>query len=130
MEILTIVKEKRLKAVKTNTDFTTGNIVLFICCKTESTPTKYTIQIEPGYHILDPIVKEINHSLDPNVRLDGHSLVAIRPIRKGDEIKRNYYETEEVIIESFIDRETKEAVNTQNLYSFRNGTEEILFDYN
>jgi hypothetical protein len=115
-----IRKSKRLKQVHSTRDFFTGETVLFICCEESKIPTQHTIQLDVNYHVLDPIVKYIKHSFDPNVRVEGHSLVAIRKIREGDEIKRNYYETEEIIVKEFTDKETGEKVNTKNLYLFNN----------
>jgi|688.fasta_scaffold05503_15 hypothetical protein len=115
-----IIKNKRLKQVNSTRDFFVGETVLFICCEESKIPTQHTIQLDVNYHVLDPIVKYIKHSFDPNVRVEGHSLVATRRIREGEEIKRNYYETEEIIVKEFTDKETGEKVNTKNLYLFNN----------
>jgi hypothetical protein len=115
-----IIKNKRLKQVNSTRDFFAGETVLFICCEESKIPTQHTIQLDVNYHVLDPIVKYIKHSFDPNVRVEGHSLVATRRIREGEEIKRNYYETEEIIVKEFTDKETGEKVNTKNLYLFNN----------
>lgn len=125
---LEIRKNKKFKEVISNKIFNTGEVVLFICCEETSTPTQYTIQLDTNYHILDPIVKYIKHSFDPNVRVEGHSLIATRKIKVGDEIKRNYYETEEVIVKEFTDRETGEKINTKNLYNYKYGEDGLLFD--
>jgi flagella basal body P-ring formation protein FlgA len=125
-----IIKKDKLKVVISTKDFFVGETVLFICCEESKTPTQYTIQLDDNYHILDPIVKYIKHSFDPNVKVNGHSLIATRKIKAGDEIKRNYYETEEIIIKEFTDRETGERVNTKNLYLYNNKNTEdgLLFD--
>ena len=125
-----IIKNKRLKEVHSTKEFFTGETVLFICCEESKTPTQHTIQLDVNYHVLDPIVKHIKHSFDPNVKVVGHSLVATRKIRVGDEIKRNYYETEEIIVKEFTDKETGEKVNTKNLYLFNNKNidDGLLFD--
>lgn len=115
-----IIKNKRLKQIHSTRDFFAGETVLFICCEELKIPTPHTIQLDVNYHVLDPIVKYIKHSFDPNVTVDGHSLVATRRIREGEEIKRNYYETEEIIVKEFTDKETGEKVNTKNLYLFNN----------
>lgn len=125
---LEVVKNKRLKEVIANKEFIPGEVVLFICCEESKTPTKHTIQLDVNYHILDPIVKHIKHSFDPNVKVEGHSLIATRKIKIGDEIKRNFYETEEVIVKEFTDRETGEKVNTKNLYNYKYGEDGLLFD--
>lgn len=126
-----IRKNKRLKEVISLKEFAPGSTVLFICCEESKTPTQHTIQLDVNYHVLDPIVKYIKHSFDPNVKVVGHSLVATRRIKPGDEIKRNYYETEEIIVKEFTDRETGERVNTKNLYLYNNKESSIedLLDY-
>ena len=101
-----IIQKNRLKIVISNKDFFIGENVLCICCEESKVPTQYTIQLEDNYHVIDPIVKYIKHSFDPNVKVNGHYLVATRKIKVGDEIKRNYYDTEEVIVKEFTDIET------------------------
>lgn len=125
-----IIKNKRLKQVHSTKEFFAGETVLFICCEESRIPTQHTIQLDVNYHVLDPIVKYIKHSFDPNVKVEGHSLIAIRKIREGDEITRNYYETEEIIVKEFTDKETGEKVNTKNLYLYNNKHTEdgLLFD--
>jgi hypothetical protein len=125
---LEIIKNGKLNEVISQKDFNVGETVLFICCEEKSTPDKYTIQIDTNYHILDPIVKHINHSFDPNVKVEGHSLIALRKIKKGNAILRNYYDTEEIIIKEFTDRETGERVNTKNLYTYKYGEDGLLFN--
>lgn len=125
-----IIQKNRLKIVISNKDFFIGENVLFICCEESKVPTQYTIQLEDNYHVIDPIVKYIKHSFDPNVKVNGHYLVATRKIKVGDEIKRNYYDTEEVIVKEFTDIETGERVNTKNLYLYNNKNTDdgLLFD--
>jgi flagella basal body P-ring formation protein FlgA len=123
-----IVKKGKLKIVVSTKEFYAGETVLFICCEEHKTPTQYTIQLDDNYHILDPVVKEINHSFDPNVKVNGHSLVATRKIKAGDEVKRNYYETEEIIVKEFRDKETGDLINTKDLYNFKHGERIDYFD--
>jgi len=125
-----IIQKNRLKVVISDKDFFVGESILFICCEESKVPTQYTIQLEDNYHVIDPIVKYIKHSFDPNVKVNGHYLVASRKIKAGDEIKRNYYDTEEVIVKEFTDIETGERVNTKNLYLYNNKNTDdgLLFD--
>jgi flagella basal body P-ring formation protein FlgA len=125
-----IIQKNKLKIVISDKDFFVGENILFICCEESKVPTQYTIQLEDNYHIIDPIVKYIKHSFDPNVKVNGHYLVATRKIKAGDEIKRNYYDTEEVIVKEFTDIETGERVNTKNLYLYNNKNTDdgLLFD--
>jgi flagella basal body P-ring formation protein FlgA len=125
-----IIQKNKLKVVISDKDFFVGESILFICCEESKVPTQYTIQLEDNYHVIDPIVKYIKHSFDPNVKVNGHYLVATRKIKAGDEIKRNYYDTEEVIVKEFTDIETGERVNTKNLYLYNNKNTDdgLLFD--
>lgn len=125
-----IIQKNKLKVVISDKDFFVGESILFICCEESKVPTQYTIQLEDNYHVIDPIVKYIKHSFDPNVKVNGHYLVATRKIKAGDEIKRNYYDTEEVIVKEFTDKETGERVNTKNLYLYNNKNTDdgLLFD--
>jgi flagella basal body P-ring formation protein FlgA len=125
-----IIQKNKLKIVISDKDFFVGENILFICCEESKVPTQYTIQLEDNYHVIDPIVKYIKHSFDPNVKVNGHYLVATRKIKAGDEIKRNYYDTEEVIVKEFTDIETGERVNTKNLYLYNNKNTDdgLLFD--
>ena len=58
-------------------------------------------------HIDEPVLRYLNHSFCPNVGFRGISLYAIRPIRKGDEIRFNYYTTESRISSPFVDEDKK-----------------------
>ena len=54
------------------------------------------------------------HSLDNNVEVRDFNLRALYDINKGDEIKMNYYDNQEIIFTQFVDIETGELVCTKN----------------
>ena len=45
-------------------------------------------------HIIDKYGQFINHSFDPNVRIELNNIIAIEEIKPFDEITFNYNETE------------------------------------
>ena len=57
-------------------------------------PTKESIHIGNGMHIIDYYGQFINHSLEPNVRIELNNIIAIEEIKPFDEITFNYNETE------------------------------------
>lgn len=119
MENLSLIKKDGYTVVVANKDFPINTPLHHICCKEVPIPTKHTITLDLGYHILDSVASEINHSFVPNTHILGDVLISSVDIKAGDEIKRNYYETEEIILNPFVDRETGEEVNTLNLYRYR-----------
>ena len=130
MENLSIVKLNGYKTVISNKHFPKGFPIHHVCCKESPIPTLHTITLDIGYYVVDSLASEINHSFNPNVGLSGDSLISLEEIFIGDEIKRNYYDTEEIILKPFTDRETGELINTKNLYIYKNGIEEEEFlDY-
>eukprot|EP01112_Ceratiomyxa_fruticulosa_P006795 TRINITY_DN1767_c0_g2_i4.p1 TRINITY_DN1767_c0_g2~~TRINITY_DN1767_c0_g2_i4.p1 ORF type:complete len:171 (-),score=12.99 TRINITY_DN1767_c0_g2_i4:46-558(-) len=69
-----------------------------------STPSKYTIQISEGLHVVcDGPFSYINHSCEPNTYIDlaTMSLRAVREIKKGSELSFNYLTTEWVVAQPF-----------------------------
>ncbi len=52
------------------------------------------IQISEKEWIFHPITRYINHSCEPNCRVEDKNFVAIKPIRKGDEVIMDYSATE------------------------------------
>lgn len=61
-------------------------------------PTKYTIQVDQKKHLVTEgnLGAFLNHSCDPNARFIAETLemIAIRPIKKGEEITFNYLSSE------------------------------------
>lgn len=57
-------------------------------------PTRESIYIGNGMHVIDEHGKYMNHSFEPNVRIELNNVIAIRDIQKYEEITFNYNETE------------------------------------
>jgi hypothetical protein len=47
-------------------------------------------KIGKRFYVMQPPEKYVNHSCDPNTRADGRSDVALRNIKKGEEITSDY----------------------------------------
>jgi hypothetical protein len=65
-------------------------------------PTKQSIHIGDGMHVTDKYGSYINHSFDPNTKIVGNKVVAIKDIFKNDEITFNYNESEIDMSEPFM----------------------------
>lgn len=83
-----------------------GALILEIEGRVQPTPTRYSIQLDAGSHIeadaalADDAMRTmhpwrfLNHSCDPNARVEGTRLLAARPILAGEEITFDYNTTE------------------------------------
>ncbi|MFI5279489.1 MAG: SET domain-containing protein [Gemmatimonadales bacterium] len=90
-----------------------GGTVLTLDGDVVQRPSRHSIQLDEGTHIevtgdlaLERMMRDhpwrfTNHSCDPNTRLVGRSLVALRPVRAGDEITYNYNTSEWELAEPF-----------------------------
>lgn len=90
-----------------------GARVLVIEGRIQSHPTRYSIQLDEGKHIeADGALPEpemrrrhpwrfLNHSCDPNARVLGQALIAIRAIAEGEQITFDYTTTESEMAEPF-----------------------------
>lgn len=90
-----------------------GTRVLSIEGRLQSHPTRYSIQLDVGTHIeADGDLPDgemrrrhpwrfLNHSCDPNARVEGRMLVALRPIAEGEQITFDYTTTESSMAEPF-----------------------------
>lgn len=90
-----------------------GGTVLSLDGEEVKEPSRHSIQLDERTHILvteDAPIEELmlrhpwrylNHSCDPNTKLVGLALVALRPVRAGDEITYNYNTSEWELAEPF-----------------------------
>ena len=69
--------------------------------------TQNSIHIGDNMHLEDEIGKYINHSFEPNIKIVGNKLVAIKYINIYDEITFNYNENELEIVSPFEDNGIK-----------------------
>ena len=57
-------------------------------------PDKYSIEIGENKHITDEYGIYINHSFDPNTKIEDNKVIAIKNIKINDEITFNYNHSE------------------------------------
>lgn len=78
--------------------FRTGDKIFYLSGDIIDHPTKYTIQLDEHRHVLtnDSLWQSMNHGCEPNVRIDvdKREMIAIRPIKAGEELTFNYNTTE------------------------------------
>jgi hypothetical protein len=83
--------------------FSQGELVLKIEGEIVSQPSRTTIQIGPSQHVdVASPGKFINHSCNPNCKVENKQLIAIKNIAKGEEITFNYEESEDILAHPFI----------------------------
>jgi hypothetical protein len=71
--------------------------------KLSSSPSRNSIHIGYDMHVTDEYGSFINHSFEPNIRIDFNRLIAIRDINVYDEITFNYNDSELELAEPFED---------------------------
>ena len=82
--------------------FLKDSIIYTLTGEIKCIPDKYTIQIDKEQHIIDKLGKYINHSFNPNVKIKGRDIIAIKDINPGDEILHNYNDNENIMAKPFI----------------------------
>jgi hypothetical protein len=82
------------KGLYATKDFNTGEIITKLKGELNLIPTRESIHIGNGLHVIDSYGRFINHSFEPNTRIEFNNVVAIKDIKKYDEITFNYNETE------------------------------------
>lgn len=78
-------------------EFDENETVLIFTGEIKDTPCKYSIEIGTNKHILDPYGIYINHSFEPNCKIEDGKLVSIKKINIGDELHFNYNENETIM---------------------------------
>ena len=81
--------------------FLKDSIIYTLTGEIKCIPDKYTIQIDKEQHITDKLGKYINHSFNPNVKIKGRDIIAIKDINPGDEILYNYNDNENIMAKPF-----------------------------
>jgi hypothetical protein len=59
--------------------------------------TRTTIQIAPNEHVDDPLGVYFNHSFNPNCRIEGRVVIALRDIEVGEHLVFDYTTNEDSI---------------------------------
>jgi len=76
-----------------------------------SKPTKLTIEVGYKRHIIDSYGMYMNHSFDPSCKIIDNYIIAIRDIKKDEELTYNYNENETKLSNSFKDYITGELIS-------------------
>jgi hypothetical protein len=100
--VVAVVARHGQHCVVTTAPVKRGQVVLAIDGPTVSTPTRYTVQVGEGQHVdaearTDggfPIWRFLNHACEPNTRLIGRALTAVRDLPVGQEVSFDYDSTE------------------------------------
>jgi hypothetical protein len=85
----------------TNKNYQPGEIVHQLQGKLVLKPDKESIHIGNNLHVIDKYGKFINHSFEPNTRIENNKVVAIKSISKNEEITFNYNDSGASIEEPF-----------------------------
>lgn len=75
-------------------EFKEGEKILCLCGREFEHPSKYTIYVGNGKHVLDEYGMAMNHSFLPSTRVVNYDVFALRNIAVGEELNFNYNETE------------------------------------
>ena len=83
--------------------FKKGDVLFKMQGSIVKTPSRTSVQIGSGKHIEDKIAGHVNHSCQPNAKIDHQtqSFVCLRDIKQGEEITFNYNENEDSLAEPF-----------------------------
>ena len=77
-----------------NTSYTKDDIIFVLDGDMLDYPTRESIHIGNNKHIIDKFGSFINHSFNPNIKIDGKNVVALKKIKIGEEICFNYNDSE------------------------------------
>ena len=102
------IKENKIYASR---DIEQYEIIGYLSGPEASIRSAESIEVIQGMYVVDETYKLLEHSYDPNIRISLKQIKAIRDIKKGEELKRNYLDTESEIIQPFRDKETGELVD-------------------
>ena len=82
------------KALFTTKNIEKGKTIFTLEGKILSKPNKYSIEIGKNLHIIDKWGSYLNHSFQPNTKIEGKNVVALKDIRANDELHFNYNDNE------------------------------------
>lgn len=75
-------------------NYNKSDIIHVLSGEIYDTPKRETIHIGNNKHIYDTYGIYINHSFVPNIIIDNKEIIALRDIKKDEEIMFNYNDTE------------------------------------
>ena len=86
------------KGVYTTEVFREGDVVVRLQGPIVDQPTRESIEIGPGQHIIDPIGSYVNHSFTPTTKVEGRGsdgvLIALTNLSTGRHVTFNYNDSE------------------------------------
>ena len=94
--------------------FSQGELVYVVRGEPSATRTRESIEIAPEQHVVDDYAVCLNHSFNPNLRLEGRQFFALREIEEGEELTFNYLATETEIASPFMCYATGRSVSSQD----------------
>ena len=90
------------RALQARKCFRVGDVILTVRGDLKDRPTKYSIQVSEDLHMEpcelpsgqtyfdDYLWPFLNHGFEPNARMNGRDLIALKDIEVGDEVTFNY----------------------------------------
>ena len=82
------------KATYALKNYNEGDIIRKLEGKIVDTPTRESIHIGDNKHVIDAFGSFINHSFEPNTKIVGNNVIAIKDINQYEEITFNYNDSE------------------------------------
>ena len=89
------------KCLYATQDYKLGDIIRVLRGELILKPTRESIHIGNNMHVIDEYGKYINHSFEPNTRIELNKVIALKDIKKYEEITFNYNESEINMAEPF-----------------------------
>lgn len=87
--------------VYTTKKYSSGDVITVLSGELRLKPTKSSIHIGNGMHVIDKYGQYINHSFDPSTRIENNKVIAIKDLDMYEEITFNYNDTEINMAEPF-----------------------------
>jgi len=81
-------------ALFTYSEYDVGDEILVLAGDPVSHPTRESIRVAEGEHILDSYGSYMNHSCKPNAIIEGRKVTASKRIAAGEEVTFDYRTTE------------------------------------
>tara|TARA_Y100000034_G_C6868739_1_gene396278 strand:+ start:25 stop:387 length:363 start_codon:yes stop_codon:yes gene_type:complete len=101
-EVFTSIKSNGEIGLFSTRKFKDGELLFELCGAKVSEPTRESIRVDEGVHIIDSYGSYMNHSCDPTVVVDGLRVVASGILYAGEEVTFDYRTTEDVLSCPFV----------------------------
>ena len=111
MKSMEIKTKNNFKGLFASKDFESNYKIHKLNGEIRSKPTKITIEIGYKRHIIDSYGMYMNHSFDPSCKIIYGCIIAIKDIKKGEELTYNYNDNETKLAYPFKDNITGELIS-------------------